>query len=93
MGQAIVAPDRPNIRELVAHEEDALLFDPENAAAFGATLVRLAADSALRERLGHAAAAAILRKERTWKGNARRIAALAAEMAQKPQTIREPALS
>ena len=93
LGHAIAAPDRPNIRELVGHDEDALLFDPEDQAAFGRCVAHLAADRALRERLGQAAAAAIARKERTWKGNARRIAALAAETAQKPQVLRQPALS
>ncbi len=76
-GRAIIAPDQPNLREVLEHERTALLFDPGRPEAFAETLQRLIADAALRRRLGAAARADILRRDLTWAGNARRVAALA----------------
>jgi glycosyltransferase involved in cell wall biosynthesis len=80
LGHAIVAPDQPNIREMVTHERDALLFAPDNAAAFNAAVRRLAQDAALRARLGAAALDAVRRRELTWAHNARRVLELAREL-------------
>lgn len=76
-GLAIVAPDQPNIREIVVSEETALLFDPERDGAMWQAIVRLVSDPALRLRLGRAAREAVLRREFTWRGNAKRIASFA----------------
>jgi glycosyltransferase involved in cell wall biosynthesis len=82
-GRAIVAPDQPNIREILRDGETALLFDPD--APFDAprglwpAIRRLAADPALRARLGAAARAELEAKDYTWAGNARRVAALAVQ--------------
>jgi glycosyltransferase involved in cell wall biosynthesis len=82
-GRAIVAPDQPNIREILRDGETALLFDPD--APFDAprglwpAIHRLAADPALRARLGSAARAELEARDYTWAGNARRVAALAAQ--------------
>ena len=76
-GRAIVAPDQPNIREILRHEETALLFDPAEPTALPAAIRRLAGDSELRARLGAAARAEITRRNYTWRGNAARVAALA----------------
>ncbi len=76
-GRAIIAPDQPNLREVLDHERTALLFDPARPEAFAESLQRLIADPALRRRLGAAARAEILRRDLTWAGNARRVAALA----------------
>ena len=75
-GCAIVAPDQPNIREVLGHETTALLFDPAEAGAMWAAVRRLAAAPALRAQLGQAARAAALERH-TWAGNARRIVELA----------------
>jgi glycosyltransferase involved in cell wall biosynthesis len=77
-GRAIVAPDQPNIREILADEQTALLFDPADPAALWQAIARLIADAALRDRLGAAARAELERRDYTWRGNARRIAAWAA---------------
>ncbi len=77
-GCAIVAPDQPNIREILAHEDTALLFDPTSPGAMGLAVGRLVADPALRARLGEAARAALVARDYTWAGNASRVAALAA---------------
>jgi glycosyltransferase involved in cell wall biosynthesis len=74
----IVAPDQPNIREILSDGENALLFDPADPGAMWDAVRRLALDPALRTRLGHAARAELVAKEYTWAGNARRIAGLIA---------------
>jgi glycosyltransferase involved in cell wall biosynthesis len=93
MGHAIVAPDCPNIREIVEHDSDAILFDPADPIAFGQAVARLAADPELREKLGAAAAATITRNERTWADNARRIASLAERALEGARPIRQAAIS
>ena len=72
----IVAPDQPNIREILADGETALLVPPDDPAALWSAIRRLANDPALRTRLGHAARAELERRDYTWRGNARRIAEL-----------------
>jgi glycosyltransferase involved in cell wall biosynthesis len=72
-GKAIVAPDQPNIREVLADGETALLFDPAVADAMWEAIRRLASDPGLRTRLGLAARAEIERRDYTWAGNAKRV--------------------
>jgi glycosyltransferase involved in cell wall biosynthesis len=79
-GRAIVAPDQPNIREILADGETALLFDPAREGAMWEAVVRLIDDTALRARLARAARAELERRDFTWRGNARRIVALRMEM-------------
>ena len=76
-GCAIVAPDQPNIREVLTDQETALLFDPTDPDAMWAATARLLADPALRQRLGAAARQAVRRHDYTWGGNARKITAWA----------------
>ncbi len=72
-GKAIVAPDQPNIREVLSDGETALLFDPTVPDAMWEAIRRLASDSMLRARLGLAARAEIGRRDYTWRGNAERV--------------------
>ena len=72
-GKAIVAPDQPNIREVLSDGETALLFDAAEAGAMWRAISRLAADATLRGTLGAGARAAIGRRDYTWRGNAERI--------------------
>jgi glycosyltransferase involved in cell wall biosynthesis len=72
-GRAIVAPDQPNIREILAHERTALLFDPERPGAMWDAVARLLAGPDLRSRLGAAARAELVARDYTWRGNAARI--------------------
>lgn len=80
-GRAIVAPDQPNLREVLTHEVDALLFAPDDQAGMAAAVVRLARDKALRAALGHAARARVVTAPYSWDGNAQRVAELASECA------------
>ncbi len=77
---AIVAPDQPNIREILRHEQNALLFDPAAPAAMWAAIRRLMLDTGLRERLGQSARADLEQHQYTWLGNAERIAGWAADL-------------
>jgi glycosyltransferase involved in cell wall biosynthesis len=76
-GCAIVAPDQPNICEILTHEQTALLFDPEIPGAMWQAVERLINDAALRGRLGGAARAELERQNYTWAGNAQRVVACA----------------
>ncbi len=76
-GRAIVAPDQPNIREVLTHGETALLFDPAEGGSVWRAIQRLVADPGLRQRLGEAARAEITRRDYTWERNAERIVAMA----------------
>jgi glycosyltransferase involved in cell wall biosynthesis len=74
-GLAVIAPDQPNLREVLTHEHDALLVPSGEGAPLRAALARLAGDAALRARLGTAARARVRALELTWQGNARRVLA------------------
>lgn len=76
-GRAIVAPDQPNIREILEHGRTALLFDPTAPGAMWQAVTRLLADPALRHRLGAAARTELQARDYTWRGNAARIVAWA----------------
>jgi colanic acid/amylovoran biosynthesis glycosyltransferase len=59
-GLPVVASAISGIPELVEHEVDGLLVAPGDARAIARALARLAADPALRARLGHAARRRVL---------------------------------
>ena len=82
LGHAIVAPDQPNLKEVLAHNETALLFDPADAQAFKAAIAKLVRDVDLRENLGTNAAKAVRNVLYTWDGNAQRIVAVDENLAQ-----------
>jgi len=74
-GLATIAPDQPNLREVLTHERDALLVPSGDGAALRAALARLVGDAELRLRLGEAARARVAAEDWTWQGNARRVLA------------------
>ncbi|HZK90067.1 MAG TPA: glycosyltransferase family 4 protein [Stellaceae bacterium] len=53
-GRPIVASDMPGCREAVAPEKTGLLVPPHDVAALAAAIARLAADPAMRRRMGEA---------------------------------------
>jgi glycosyltransferase involved in cell wall biosynthesis len=75
--RAIVAPDQPNIREVMTDGVDGLLFAPDDEAALYRALDALLADAALRQRLGGEARLTVRRRNLTWAGNAARVEAIA----------------
>jgi len=73
LGKAIVAPGQPNIREILSHEKNALLFDPAHPEQLAASIHRLCADPALRQHVAAGARNAIVEQQLTWKANAQRV--------------------
>ncbi len=73
LGRAIVAPDTANIREILIHEQSALLFDPGEEEGFLRTVERLLEDPELRARIGQGARQTISEREFTWDANARKV--------------------
>jgi len=76
-GCAIVAPDTNNIREILNHDVNALLFVPGDSNALSAQVARLASDPALCERLGESARRTITDRDLTWTGNAKAVLSVA----------------
>ena len=71
-GRAIVASAVGQIADVLADGRTALLVPPESSEALVAAVSRLAADPALRRRLG-AAAREQAEREHTWRRNAERV--------------------
>jgi len=72
-GLAVVAPDQPNLREVLEHGKNALLVRPEDGSALLEALGSLVNDARLRARLGGEARRSIEERDLTWRGNARRV--------------------
>jgi glycosyltransferase involved in cell wall biosynthesis len=51
MGLAIVAPDKPTVRDVVTHNHNALLFAPDDGQTFASALNTVIANGELRARL------------------------------------------
>jgi glycosyltransferase involved in cell wall biosynthesis len=73
LGRAIVAPRQPNIEEILTDNETALLFAPDDLVQMRERVAQLCGDVALRHRIGLAARQAIIDRDLTWDGNARRV--------------------
>jgi glycosyltransferase involved in cell wall biosynthesis len=71
-GRAIVASDLPALREVLRHEENALLVPATDLEAWGLAVRRLAADPELRKRLGKIARSQ-LESRYTWDARAERV--------------------
>jgi len=80
VGLPIVAPDSPNIREILVPDDNGLLFDPRSDASFFAALSRGLDDEVLRRRLARRARETVEQRGLTWNANARKVSALAAEI-------------
>ncbi len=72
-GRAILAPDRPNIREVLSPGTNALLFDSAKENEFEEQLARLLDSPPLREQLGLAAKNSIDDLGLTWDHHATRV--------------------
>jgi len=80
LGKAIIAPDKANIREILTHNSDALLFPPEENQAIELLIKQLFSDDELIRRLGIRAKKLITTKNLTWLDNAKRVSRLAQGM-------------
>ena len=72
MGKPVIAPDMENIRDIITHQKDGVLFRPEDSDKLAEGLRSLIADVTLRSRLGLVARKKI-ETERTWEHNARAV--------------------
>lgn len=72
--RAIVAPDTPNIREVLTHENNALLFNTDNMdTTFPAAVEVFCKNAQLRNQLGTAARKTITERGFTWDNNAQKV--------------------
>ena len=78
--KAIIAPDQPNIREILEPGETALLFTPGDQNAFEAALQKACSDHTLRQRLGQGARNEILSRPFTWANNGKIVADLGSSL-------------
>jgi len=76
LARAIIAPDSANIREILTHDKNALLFNPQDPKAFVQCIEQLCNDANLRDRLAKAAKQTIAERNFTWGNNAKRVVAL-----------------
>jgi glycosyltransferase involved in cell wall biosynthesis len=83
-GVPTLAPDQPNLRELVRHGVDGLLFEPGSADGLAAALRQLVADPACARRIGEAGRKSLVDRAWTWAGNAARVAAIYERLAAGP---------
>jgi len=91
-GCAIVAPDQPNLRELLDHDRTAWLFDPKDADAMWRAVLALADAPEQRLALGRAARADILARGLTWEDHAARVVRMAEDaLRPRPGPAREAA--
>lgn len=74
-GLAVIAPDQPNLREVLEPRRNALLVASGDGGALLAAAIELIADADLRRALGAAAARSIEEQGLTWRANARRVLA------------------
>lgn len=76
--KAIVAPDQPNIRE-VLRPGDALLFPPGDFGKMSDAILQAAQNHSLRDELGRSSRRVVEEHGYTWSNNASRVIAIAEE--------------
>ena len=77
LGKCIVAPNQPNIAEILADGVNCSMFEKEDPESLGAALARVLRSSEERDRLGRAAHDAVQTRGYLWSENARRALDLA----------------
>jgi glycosyltransferase involved in cell wall biosynthesis len=80
LGLPIIAPDTPNIREILSDGENAALFHDGNDESFRECLARVCTDPVLRGCIAEGARATIESQGLTWGRNAERVSALASAL-------------
>ena len=80
MGKAIIAPDQPNIRELITDMETGLLIKNGDAKGLAEAIALLVTNEELRLDLGRRAAQEVCERGLTWEANAERVEAVAEQL-------------
>lgn len=83
-GLAVVAPDQPNIRELLVPGKSALLFAAGDGDDLGRALTEMVGDVELRRTLGRAARRVVEERNLSWRGNARRVLSCVDDLSETP---------
>ena len=91
LGKCVVGPDLENIREILTHGEDSLLFRPGDAADMARAIEVLVGDPARVQTMGRAARQKIEARRYYWVENARR-ALLAAGLNPDPAPHQTPSM-
>lgn len=73
MGKAIIAPRMENIEEVLTEGKNCILFKPEDKDDLKKSILTLASDPQLREKIGIEAKHTIYEKEYFWKNNAKKV--------------------
>lgn len=71
VGKVMLAPNQETITEIVTHDKDAYLFEPENVTAMTAAIKKLIEDKSLRERLSQQASESA--SQTTWLKRAEKL--------------------
>lgn len=79
MEKAVLAPDMPNIRDMIVDNENGILFPPDDADALKENLLKMIDDAELRQRVGRQAREDVLDKF-TWSNNAKITVDIAREL-------------
>ncbi len=83
LGTAVVAPDQPNHHEIVAPDESAVLYAPDDAGGLELAIERLCRDPEFRAKVARAGQRLIGERHLTWREHAERVATLAASLIRK----------
>jgi glycosyltransferase involved in cell wall biosynthesis len=78
MGKCTVAPNQPNIREILEEGITGVLFQPDNKDSLRAQIEALVNNPDMRRRMGRTAAERIMARGFLWKANAERVLKLIA---------------
>lgn len=79
-GKAILAPNQPNLREILTDDHDAILFEPGSRDAFKAAMRCLIEDETRRARLAASARATLVARDLSWAANARQVTDIGARL-------------
>ena len=75
LAKAVVAPDKENIRDIIVHGVDGLLFEDGSSVALFSCFEKLIQDNAYRAQLGRRARIKVI-EERNWQRNAALVCAM-----------------
>ncbi|MCH7760957.1 glycosyltransferase family 4 protein, partial [candidate division TA06 bacterium] len=86
MGKPVISSDLPVIRELLRHNETAILFRPGDAGSLADAILYLINNPDIAQKIGKQLRIHIL-KEYTWRRNAERIMKIYEEIKRKRESL------